>query len=242
MIPNILHRLTPWVPPLLIELGWRLRARGGAPFALPTAALGDLFPTADAADVVVPASQYVRTRDMMLPLADLVAVGAICQAVRPRRVFEIGTFTGSTTLVIAKNTPAESEIFTLDLPEAEFAAITGGRFTLGGEFRHSPEAGKIRQMHGRSEMFDFAQYRDTVDLVFVDAVHTHEAVTRDTATALALLRPGGVLIWDDYRWLPEHAECAGVTRAVNAFARTAACFQLAGTRLAVHLRASGGGG
>src|SRR5262249_30840444 len=100
----------------------------------------------------------------------------------------------------------------------------------------TPYAEKIRQLRGRSETFDFGPYRGSIDLVLIDADHRYEAVRRDTATALELLRPGGVIVWDDYRWEPCHSECAGVTRWLNEFPRTHRCHQLAGTRLAVYRR------
>src|SRR4051812_10851892 len=85
-------------------------------FELPAAPLSALFPGAERAEVAFPVAEARRTRDMVLPLGDLVTVGAICRVLRPRRVFEIGTYTGSTTLLMAMNTPADTELFTLDLP------------------------------------------------------------------------------------------------------------------------------
>ncbi|MFO0967978.1 MAG: class I SAM-dependent methyltransferase [Gemmataceae bacterium] len=48
-----------------------------------------------------------------------------------------------------------------------------------------------------------------VDMVFVDADHSHAAVLEDIALAQALLRPGGLLCGHDY------GQYEGVTRAVN---------------------------
>ncbi|MCR0984340.1 class I SAM-dependent methyltransferase [Roseomonas populi] len=49
------------------------------------------------------------------------------------------------------------------------------------------------------------------DLVHIDAAHEYEPVRRDIEAYWALLRPGGVLIGDDYAW-------PGVKRAADEFA------------------------
>ena len=48
-------------------------------------------------------------------LADLVHLGLLCAAVRPRTVFEIGTSTGYSTLFLAANSAPDVQIWTLDL-------------------------------------------------------------------------------------------------------------------------------
>jgi len=52
---------------------------------------------------------------------------------------------------------------------------------------------------------------------------------------LALLRPGGVIVWDDYRWLEYHEECVGVTLFLHDFQKTYPVFNLSGTRFAVYV-------
>ncbi|MFM8892166.1 MAG: class I SAM-dependent methyltransferase, partial [Planctomycetia bacterium] len=75
----------------------------------------------------------------------------------------------------------------------------------------------------------------SADLVLVDADHTYPFVKRDTALALAFVRPGGWLVWHDYTWEPAHSECAGVTKAVNEFHQQhGGCVHIAATRFAIH--------
>ena len=49
------------------------------------------------------------------------------------------------------------------------------------------------------------------DLIHIDAAHEYEPVRRDLENYWALLRPGGILIGDDYPW-------PGVKRAADEFA------------------------
>jgi hypothetical protein len=222
-----------WLPPAVKD--W-LRPSAPVPniaFDLPVQPLEVLFPGGSDAVVRFPMSQWTRTRDMVLPLSDYLAVGALVQVLQPRRIFEIGTFNGSTTLLMALNAP-EAEIFTLDLPPSELLPEAKARFHAGSEFEKSPVSGRIHQLFGRSESFDFTPYFGNIDLVYIDALHTYEAVKRDTQTAFRLLRGGGVILWDDYLWDPAFPECAGVTRWLNELNATTPCSVIRGTRLAVH--------
>jgi len=40
------------------------------------------------------------------------------------------------------------------------------------------------------------------DLVYIDGAHTADAVIQDSQNAWALVRPGGVIVWDDIPWTP----------------------------------------
>jgi predicted O-methyltransferase YrrM len=144
------------------------------------------------------------------------ALAAICLLRRPQRIFEIGTFNGATTLILARSAPT-AEVFTLDLPseavpagvlEVEASNIAAGG--VGTRFRDAPEGRQITQLLGDSRTFDFSPWHGSIDLVLVDAGHEYESARSDTATALRLLAPGGVIVWDDY--MPSWP---GVVRAVE---------------------------
>jgi predicted O-methyltransferase YrrM len=227
----------------LVERPDALRFAVVAP-EIPVRSLVELFPGIEANQVAVPASEIVRVDTMLCPLPELLAIGAICRAVQPRTIFEIGTYTGSTTLIMAFNTAPETRITTLDLEPAardmhRFGMGVGGfpPFEVGGAFRNGPQARRIEQVFGSSETFNYRPYEGRMDIVFIDADHTYEFVQKDTEAALRLLRPGGVVLWDDYLHRPEHPECSGVTQTVNELARTRPCYQIAGTRLAVWIDA-----
>lgn len=163
-------------------------------------------------------------------------LGALARLKQPKRVFEIGTYDGATTLLLARN--CDAEILTLDLPPERAAVIasvveeernvTEG---VGGRFRGEPEAERITQLLGDSRMLDFSPWYGTVDLVLIDAGHDYESAKADTETALKLLSPNGVAVWDDYQigW-------PGVVRAVEETG--VAVVRIAGTDFAVYDRGS----
>jgi predicted O-methyltransferase YrrM len=242
--------LRPWIPPRLLDLSRQVRF--GAPanlahaseqdmqFVLPARTLDLLFPGIERTRVTIFASQIHAQDEMVVPMAELLTLAAICRHTRPRRIFEIGTYTGSSTLAMALNTPPKTEIYTLDLDTSEreiqdAGTRTGGipATSIGSSYRGTPVEDRIHQLFGNSLSFDFSRFYGTMGLVFVDANHTYDFVKADTENALRLVHSEGVIVWDDYRWDERHPECAGVTRYLNELGMLRPCSQISGTRLAV---------
>lgn len=246
---NLRDALKFWIPHGLLE-GHRARMRARmlaarppapppVPLELASRAPGDLFPGLTGLDVVLPASLVAGGDYMTSPLREMLVLGAICRWSGAARVFEFGTYTGVATLVCAANTPEHAEIFTLDLDPAARETHAHGlgvggfpEFTPGSAFLGDPRAARIRQLFGDSRKLDLSAHAGRMDLVFIDADHTYEFVRNDTERALAMVRPGGILVWDDYIYTADHPECSGVARCLNELTRRTPCFHLAGTRLA----------
>ena len=135
------------------------------------------------------------------PILELVAM------LQPQRVFEIGTSTGRRTALMAMNMADDAKIFTLDLPPdadlpehaSDLHLIAESKHSVGKHFRETRWfGGKISQLFGDSKTFDYAPYRDSIDLVFIDGSHTHEYAASDTVHACEMIRRGGVILWHDY--------------------------------------------
>jgi predicted O-methyltransferase YrrM len=210
-------------------------------FALPEKTLQELLPGIEQLAVTLPVSEIVRPESMVLPLPELLTLAAICRFLQPRRIFEFGTYTGSSTLLLATHSPEDAEVYTVDLDAAELESHRHGMgtglpaFTRGAAFAGKSADKKIRQLVGASQTLDLTFIEKSVDLVFVDADHSYAFVKSDSMAAFRLLRSGGVIVWDDYKWLPQHAECAGVTRCLNELGQDHEVFQVSGTRLAVYV-------
>ncbi|MEI8201961.1 MAG: class I SAM-dependent methyltransferase [Bacteroidota bacterium] len=141
---------------------------------------------------------------------------------KPTTIFEIGTFNGYSTLNMAMNTPPDTLIYTLDLPQ-EMLPNTGmkvdaneteyiNKSISGAFFIHHEASNKIVQLYGDTYSFDFTPYYKSVDFIFIDASHTYKYVANDTEKALNLLsEKGGVLLWHDYN----SVTFKGVTRYLN---------------------------
>jgi hypothetical protein len=171
---------------------------------------------------------------------DLISLCLIGQILQPKVVFEIGTLNGYTAHHFALNTPAESRIYTLDLPrepgiQADLYTTALDDLHIAGRserdryaFEGSETAGKIVTLSGDSARFDFSPYHGRVDFFFIDGAHSYEYVRSDTLNALRCCHPGSVIAWHDFG----KASLPGVTRWIGEFARFHPVFAIPGGSVA----------
>jgi predicted O-methyltransferase YrrM len=146
-------------------------------------------------------------------LFELEVISRIVAYYQPRKIFELGTFDGRTTLNMALNTPKDTHIYTLDLPKADIGktkyAVHDYEIGLinknesGVRFKGKPEAFKITQFYGDTATFDFSVYHGQMDLIFIDASHIRAYIENDTQKALLMRRPFGIILWHDYSNAPD---------------------------------------
>lgn len=142
-------------------------------------------------------------------------------------LFEFGTCTGKTAYLWSRNAPADAEVVTLTLAPEQCAEYRGapGDETRDEQFArdesafseflytNTPAAASITQLYGDSKQFDETPWLGWADLVFVDGSHARSYVENDTAKALRVCKPGGLILWHDYAG-PRHA--CGVYDTLNA--------------------------
>jgi predicted O-methyltransferase YrrM len=226
--------------PSTIQIGWRdhlfhLRmAASSVRFVprLPSAVLQELFPGID--ELTISMRHEVRERALMY--AEAYVLSLITAFTRPRRIFEIGTATGQSTLLMARQAP-DAVIETLDLgsalpalgvqaDEPPWADVDA----IGAAFRGTEHDARITQHLGDSATFDYEPFAGAIDLVFVDGAHTYDYVRSDSQNALHVLAPGGVIIWDDCNY-----QNPGVSKALHELqAAGTKVYRVHGTRFAVH--------
>ena len=163
-----------------------------------------------------------------------------------RLMFEFGTCTGRTAYLWARNSPADARIVTLTLSPAEVASYrrehgdTGTATDIAlqesafDRFYYSDEpcAGKVKQLFGDSKAFDEAPWAGQCDLVFVDGSHAESYVLSDSKKALRLVKPGGLVLWHDYRG----HKLAGVFDTLNALAAELPLLHVRTTSLVAYRR------
>ncbi|HYW52115.1 MAG TPA: class I SAM-dependent methyltransferase [Gemmatimonadaceae bacterium] len=164
-----------------------------------------------------------------------------------RSFFEFGTCTGRTSYLWSRNAPADARIVTLTLAPTQrdaYVAADGDekrdiRFALDESnftefiYTGTPEAERITQLFGDSKAFDESPYVGWADLVFVDGSHARSYVLSDSAKALRIVKPGGLVLWHDYAG-PHHAP--GVFDGLNALVKTLPIRHLRGTTFAAYRR------
>jgi caffeoyl-CoA O-methyltransferase len=112
-----------------------------------------------------------------------------------RRCLEVGTFTGYSALACALALPPDGRLVTLDI-SAEWTAVARRHWLDAGvadriDLRLGPAAGSLAALlaEGAADSFDFA---------FVDADKTGYDAYYELA--LQLVRPGGLIAFDNVLW------------------------------------------
>ena len=190
-------------------------------------------------------------REIVLPPIDTISLSGlgfvvpytllatVVSALQPQRIFETGTFRGVSTLTMALNAP-EADIYTLDLPEqyteSEVQTLSRGdrewvrlsRTSTGFAFRNHPAAKRIRQLRGNSLNFTPPAVLENTDLCFIDGGHSYECIQADTETALKILSPNGVIVWDDYAWFVD-----GVSQYLTELRHKLPLYRIADSQLVI---------
>ncbi len=156
-------------------------------------------------------------------LSELAVLALASACTRPgTEIVEIGTFDGRTALNFAANAPDDVPILTLDLPPDRPTAfaidVAERRFVdkpQSGARLHTctetlkPLAARVTQAFGDSASYDWSPHFGRAGLVFVDGSHAYDYVCADSATAMRLVAPGGMVLWHDYGIWP------GVTQGLE---------------------------
>ncbi len=190
-------------------------------------------------------AQIVGTWGVLGGTSDTEAWILAALAKKSSGIFEFGTCTGKTTYLLAVNAPAQAKIATITLaPEqrtnyiddprddaaSRAAALKESQFAAF-YYTGTPEAGKITQLFGDSKAFDETPYHRTCDLIFIDGSHAYSYVVSDTEKALKMIKPGGLILWHDYKG-PRVA--AGVFQALNEYNNGLKLMHIAGTTLVAY--------
>lgn len=172
-----------------------------------------------------------------LSCIEMYFLASLTKLLCPRMVLEIGTFEGRTTLNMALNCPADSEVYTIDLPSDHVQTRHSRAYPnegsarnvpVGHHFHAKPEARKIRQLWGDSASYNFESFYGKTDLVFVDGDHSYEYVKSDSELALRLISSKGVAVWHDY-----DGTWAGVAKYLRELASIRGLWHINGTSFVV---------
>jgi len=114
----------------------------------------------------------------------------LSKMVSPKRILEIGTFTGYATLCLAEGLSADGLIYTLDI-NAELEDM------VRTNFEKSLLNSKIKYILGDANE-TLNQLEEVFDIVFIDADKKNNGTYYDLV--FDRVRPGGILIVDNVLW------------------------------------------
>jgi len=146
---------------------------------------------------------YSIWRRVLAPLRD-----------RPARILEIGSFEGRSAVFFLKYMP-QSTIVCIDTfagtPEENYVYRHMEQQMSAAEARFDrnikPFAARVEKIKSRSipALEALIAQNRRFDLAYIDGGHRYDDVMADSLAAWQMLRPDGIVIWDDYEWAPEFA-------------------------------------
>lgn len=167
----------------------------------------------------------------------------LMRVIKPRYLFEFGTYKGLTTRLLLANLPAVENapgerIFTLDLPSLDNVHFQGtdavlAREALGFQRKYLEEDNHelVKQIFVDSMAFDPSPYAGKFQFIFIDANHEVAYARRDTENALKMLSDGpSCLVWHDYG----HPEFPELTEYINEIGTQMNVYHVEHTKVAFH--------
>lgn len=175
--------------------------------------------------------------------------------IRPKTIFEFGTFLGYSTALFARNVERGVRIWSIDIGDDDFASDLSSHFSSDQimsdantndsylrQLQHDQGTvylsalsemllSHVRLIRQDSRKLDVAGLglQGEVDFVFIDGGHDMATVESDTENAFRMIGESGVVIWHDYA-STVHSE---VTEFVNQLAVDRAILHVESTMLAV---------
>lgn len=110
--------------------------------------------------------------------------------IRPRRVLELGTFTGYSAICLAEGLSDDGKLISIDVNEELIERATGYVNQAGLQHKIELRCGKAAEI--------IPTLKDEFDLVFIDADKKNYCLYLDLV--IDKLRPGGFIIADNVLW------------------------------------------
>jgi hypothetical protein len=150
-------------------------------------------------------------------------ISLLVRLIVPNKIVEIGTYTGYTTAILAKNSKEKTIIVSIDLPTGNYLdqdteiptdallnnwemndnflrqlqSDSGELYIKGLASDYASKIKLIKADSTRLGPNDLLCLANT-DLFFIDGGHSFETVKSDTTIALASISKSGVILWHDY--------------------------------------------
>lgn len=130
------------------------------------------------------------------------------------RILEIGSFEGASTIWFLENilTRSTSSIVCID----PFSR-GGGEVRFDHNLRVSGQSHRVTKIKASSNVALMRLTPRSFDVIYVDGSHLAPDVLLDAAASWWLLKPGGVLIFDDYQWQQHRPELERPQLAIDIF-------------------------
>lgn len=168
-------------------------------------------------DILLPMTE----RSLLLTEREIFVLLKIVKSIKPKIIFEFGLFKGGTLKHFILNTDESVSIYPLDQTSIH----------LEPSFRKFISAQKnVELIVHDSVSYNFSNFHEKVDFIFIDGGHDYEIVKSDTMNALKMLSENGVIVWDDF-----NENYPGVIKAVEEL-KDLAIYHLQATSFAIYVK------
>jgi len=140
-----------------------------------------------------PFSEYLNAEETAVLIA-------LVRQVEPQVMLELGCNTGTTAARVLEHVPSIKAYYGVDVP---FGFVTTLRCQQS-ETRQRPgrEAlgdPRFRLLVRETGSLEVEPELEPCDAIFIDGDHSFNAVLHDSEIASHLIKPGGIIVWHDYR-------------------------------------------
>jgi len=143
---------------------------------------------------------------------------------RPLNILEIGSWEGRSAIFFLEYCPL-SRITCIDPwvnppPEVTHSFCPpANQIEQRFDANTASYAGRVTKLKSISSkaLIDLQDQKRSYDLIYIDGAHERDAVHVDSLLAWPLLKSGGTIIWDDYRWERKQPIETRPEEAINVF-------------------------
>lgn len=135
---------------------------------------------------------------------EMVILARSARVLKPKTIFELGSYNGLSTAVFILNSDPDARIITLDLPQgwAGSPVLSSDEELVASRqlvsVPHALGLTRASQILCDSMQFDPEPYADSVDLGLIDAAHDVVHVENDTIKMARMMSRDGTVFWHDY--------------------------------------------
>src|SRR5215212_6191078 len=130
------------------------------------------------------------------------------------RFLEVGSFEGGSAIWFLENV--------LTHPTSTITCIdpflrAGSEARFDHNVRVAPGGPRVTKIKGRSESIMGALEPGSYDAIYIDGSHDAKNVLLDGVAGWRLLKPEGIMIFDDYQWMPDLPPAKRPQMAIDLF-------------------------
>ena len=160
-----------------------------------------------------------------------------------KKIFEFGTCSGKTTYLMGLNSSIDTSIISITLNPNELDSIKKKDKDNKVSFRNIIHESvydkflfsgkevekKIKIIFQNSLNLEHHEYKNQMDLIFIDGGHTYSVVKNDSEKSFEMLNTNGIILWHDY--VPGKRSAKDVVKYINEISKQKKIYKIKNTSL-----------